>query len=147
MTHLVNLELKNDNLKGFNAKWDEITIQLREEPPEGWLETLYRKQLETSEQFTQILALYKNDISLKRAEPSYTKLKEMVEYYLADIQNQTHKKNLSANTSGLAAFLANMKKNNKPDCRNWFNKGRCARKDNDCPYDHDPEKTRHRKEG
>ena len=110
VTHLVNLELKNDNLKGFNAKWDEITIQLREEPPEGWLEALYRKQLETSEQFAQILALYKNDISLKRAEPSYRKLKEMVEYYLADIQNQTHKKNLSANKSGLAALLANMKK-------------------------------------
>ena len=48
VTHLVNLELKNDSVKQFNTRWDEITIQIKELPPEGWLEALYRKQLEQS---------------------------------------------------------------------------------------------------
>ena len=136
MTHLVNLELKNDNIKLSNAKWDEIAIQVREESPEGWLEALYRKQLEASTQFSQILALYKNDISLKRAEPSYRRVKEMVEYYLADVQNQTHKRSLSISKAAMAAVTADNKKKNKLDCRNWLNKGQCARKDNNCPCDH-----------
>ena len=67
--HLVSLELKHDSIILFNAKWDEVTIQLREEPPEGWLEALYRKQLETSAQFSQTLALYKNDFRWREQSP------------------------------------------------------------------------------
>ena len=64
----------------------------------------------------------------------------MVEYYLADVQNQTHKRSLSINKAAMAAVTADNKKKNKPDCRNWLNKGQCARKDNNCSYDHDPQR-------
>ena len=48
VNHLLNLELKDDNLKHFNSKWDEIVIQLQEEPPDNWIEPMYKKQLEKS---------------------------------------------------------------------------------------------------
>ena len=72
-------------------------------------EASHRKQLETSAQFAQILSLYNNDISLQRAKPSYERLRQMVEYYLADAQNQTHKKSLAMNKSGLAALTTERK--------------------------------------
>ena len=43
ITHLVNLKLRNDNLNVFSAKWDEIVVQLRPPPPDGWLEALFKK--------------------------------------------------------------------------------------------------------
>ena len=45
INHLCNLELKNDNLRRFSTEWDEIMAQLPEEPPDNWVEPLYKKQL------------------------------------------------------------------------------------------------------
>ena len=58
INHLFNLELKNDNLKQFSSRWDEIIIQLPEAPPDNWIEPMYRKQLEKSAQFAPYMALY-----------------------------------------------------------------------------------------
>ena len=110
VTHLVNLELKNDSVKQFNTRWDEITIQIKELPPEGWLEALNRKQLEQSPQVAQVLALYKNDISQQREKASYKRLTQMIEYHLADVQHQAHKKNLAMSKPGMAAGQADTKR-------------------------------------
>ena len=42
--------------------------------------------------------------------------------------------------AGMAAVQADNKKKNKADCRNWTNKGQCAKKDNSCPFEHNPDK-------
>ena len=73
-------------------------VQLKEEPPDSWIEPIYKKQLEKSTQFSQYMALYKNGIALNTHKPSYIKLKEMVSYFLADAQNQTQIRSLT--TSG-----------------------------------------------
>ena len=70
INHLFNLELKNDNLRQFCSKWDEIITQLPHQPDDIWIEPLYKRQLEKSAQFTQVLALYKDRIALKENEPS-----------------------------------------------------------------------------
>ena len=57
VNHLYTLELKNDNLKQFSSRWDEIIIQLPVEPSDVWVEPMYRKQLEKSVQFSPYLAI------------------------------------------------------------------------------------------
>ena len=42
LTHLVNLEMKNDNLRAFVSKWDEILLKIQPEPPDVILEALYK---------------------------------------------------------------------------------------------------------
>ena len=64
----------------------------------------------------------------------------MIEYHLADVQHQAHKKNLAMSKPGMAAVQADNKKKNKADCRNWMSKGQCAKKDNSCPFEHNPDK-------
>ena len=99
VNHLFNLELKNDNLKQFSSKWDEIIIQLPEEPPDNWIEPMYKKQLEKSAQFTPFMALYQNRIALQEHKPSYKKLKDLVNFFLADLQSQNHIKSCLLYTS------------------------------------------------
>ena len=65
VNHLYNLELKNDSLRQFSSEWDEIIIQLPEEPPDNWIEPMYKKQLEKSVQLAPSMALYKNRIALQ----------------------------------------------------------------------------------
>ena len=119
INHLFNLELKNDNLKQFSSKWDEIIIQFPEPPDDNWIEPLYRKQLEKSAQFAQVLALYKDKIALREGKPSYKKLRELVEFFLADIQNQNHIKSLTTPQAAMPAVKPDSPNQNMPDCRNW----------------------------
>ena len=140
VNRLLNLELKNDNLKQFSSKWDEIVIQLPEEPPDNWIEPMYKKQLEKSVQFSQYMALYKNGIAMKEHKPSYKKLKEMVGYFLADVQSQNHIRSLTLPQAAMPAVKPDTPKQNVPDCTHWTKEGKCAKKDSSCAFTHDPEK-------
>ena len=76
---------------------------------------MYRKQLEKSAQFAQVLALYKDKIALRENKPSYKKLKELVEYFLADIQNQNHIKSLQTPQAAMPAVKPDSPNQNMPD--------------------------------
>merc|ERR1712002_687140 len=110
INHLCNLEIKNDNLRQFDSKWDEIMIQLPEEPPDNWIESMYKKQLEKSVQFAPYMALYKNRIAMQEAKPSYRSLKDLVGFFLADIQSQNHMKNLSLPQAAMPAIRPDVQK-------------------------------------
>ena len=140
VNHIFNLELKNDNLKQFNSKWDEIIIQLPEEPADNWIEPMYRKQLEKSAQFAPYMAQYKNRIAMHADRPSYKGLKDLVNFFLADIQSQNHIKSLSSPQAAMPAVRPHLPKQNPSDCKNWLKKGKCPKKDSSCPFAHDPDK-------
>ena len=58
LSDLISLELKQDNLRGFDMAWDEMLLGMDELPKDRTLESLYRKQLSKSTQFQNALALY-----------------------------------------------------------------------------------------
>ena len=146
VNHLYSLELKNDNLKQFSSRRDEIIIQLPVEPADCWVEPMYRKQLEKSVQFGPCMALYKNRIALQEHKPSYKKLKELVNFFLADIQSQSHIRSLTLPQAAMPAVKPDAPKPKVPDCLNWM-KGKCAKTDRSCAFAHDPEKTWYPKKG
>ena len=141
VNHLYTLELKNDNLKQFSSKWDEIIIQLPVPPADVWVEPMYRKQLEKSVQFAPYMALYKHRIALQEWKPSYQKLKELLSFFLADLQNQSHIRSLTLPQAAMPAVKPDAPKPKVPDCLNWMKKGKCAKKDSSCAFAHDPAKS------
>ena len=72
--------------------------------------------------------------------PSYKALKELVTFYLADVQSQNHIKNLSLTQTALPAVKPDAPKQKPEDCKNWSRKGKCPKRDSNCPFIHDPAK-------
>ena len=101
---------------------------------------MYRKQLEKSVQFAPFMALYKHRIALQEWKPSYQKLKELLNFFLADIQSQSHTRSLTLPQAAMPAVKPDAPKPKVPDCLNWMKKGKCAKKDSSCAFAHDPEK-------
>ncbi len=58
---LVNVHLKGDNLQQFQNDWNNMILNVRSLPEEGFLESLFRKQVEKSEQLKNVMALYQQD--------------------------------------------------------------------------------------
>ena len=55
---LLSVHLRGDNLQQFEHDWNNTILNLRELPDEVFLETLFRKQLDESEQLKNVMALY-----------------------------------------------------------------------------------------
>jgi len=82
ITDLLKVELKKDNVRAFDTAWDETLLGMASVPEEHYLEALYLRQLEKSEQLQNPLALYVQD-HVQRGEPkSYAKLRKMVRSHL-----------------------------------------------------------------
>ena len=47
---LLSVELKGDNLQQFENDWSAVCLVVRELPDDKFLETIYRKQLDKSDQ-------------------------------------------------------------------------------------------------
>ena len=48
---LSNVQLKNEKVQAFDAQWDEVLSPVTERLTDNMLESLYRMQIETSEEF------------------------------------------------------------------------------------------------
>ena len=69
-------------MQTFVRKWDETIIAMQKQPDEELLENVYFRQLEKSDQFKQLVALYIQDTVRKSEPKSNTKLKRMVTRHL-----------------------------------------------------------------
>ena len=77
ISDIMKIELRSDNVQTFDTKWDD-TIVMQKQPDEELLDNLYTRQLETSDQIRQLVAMYIQDTVQTSAPKSYTKLKSMV---------------------------------------------------------------------
>ena len=55
---LMKLELRNDNVQSFGIRWDATVIAMKKKPDDEVLENLCYRQLDTADQFKQLLVLY-----------------------------------------------------------------------------------------
>ena len=68
-TDLLTITLRNDDVKEFDTRWDEILLSLTKIPPDDVLESLYK---------LTVLELYDMEIHQKISMPDYRKLKTML---------------------------------------------------------------------
>ena len=138
---LVNVHLKGDNLQQFQNDWNNMILNVRSLPEEGFLESLFRKQLEKSEQLKNVMALYQQDCTHRGEERSYQKLQDILRLHLEKKLLDKNKSAWSSSIDGKAyAGKGGGKKGGQPggnprtgDCRQWRSEGKCSR-GNNCPW-------------
>ena len=62
---LLRVQLKSDNVQGFDTKCDEVLLSMTRMPDEEKLENLYKKQHHVSEDLKALMALYLQDVFQK----------------------------------------------------------------------------------
>ena len=72
---LLSVDLRGDNLQQFENDWNNTCLNVRELPDEMFLESLFREQLDKSEQLKNAMALYRQDVTQRGEEKTYQKLK------------------------------------------------------------------------
>ena len=77
-TDLSTIDLRNDDIQGFDSKWDEILLSMTQTPSNEILESLYKLRIRESEKLKTVLELYNVEIHQKILRPDYQKLKTMV---------------------------------------------------------------------
>ena len=129
-------------MQQFENDWNNMVLNVRTLPEEAFLESLFRKQLEKSEQLKTVMALYQQDYTQRGEKKSYQKLRDILRVHL---EKKLLDKNKNAWTNNLdgKAFAGNKgggKKNGQPsdnartgDCRQWRNEGTCSR-GSTCPW-------------
>ena len=135
INHLFALKMQKDDLRLYDLQWDEILLQINPEPPEQILETVYQGALEHCVPFKPTMSLYLLNISQGLIKPSYQALKQMVKYYLQDVQNKQHEATFKANQPGLAAPAITEDTKKNAICTQMAKTGKCARGDK-CPFGH-----------
>ena len=79
---LLHVHLRGDNLQQFENDWNNTILNIRELPDEVFLATLFRKQLDKSEQLKNAMALYQQDYTQRGERKSYQKLKDILRFHL-----------------------------------------------------------------
>ena len=72
------ITLRNDNVKGFDTRWDEVLLSMSKIPSDDVLESLYKWRIRESVQLKTFLELCEMEIQQKMSTPICQKLKTMV---------------------------------------------------------------------
>ena len=69
-------------MQQFENDWNNTILNIRGLPDEVFLETLFRKQLEKSDQLKNAMALYQQDYTQRGEKRSYQKLRDILRFHL-----------------------------------------------------------------
>ena len=139
---LLSVELKGDNLQQFENDWSAVCLVVRELPDDKFLETIYRKQLDKSDQLKNAMTLYWQDITQRGEPKSYETLNNMVGAHVErkrldknkDAWDKHHAKGGGGNKAAVAGREATPSNGPKRgDCRHRAKEGKCSRGDK-CPW-------------
>ena len=76
------MELRGDNLQQFENDWNNTCLNIQELPDDKFLESLFRKQLDKSEQLKKAMVLHWQDITQRGEAKNYTELKDILRHHL-----------------------------------------------------------------
>ena len=98
---LTHVKLHGDNLVQFLADWETTLLNIKPDvvPNDDMLENLFKKQLVQSDQLSQALALYDQDVTQRNEPKSYQKL-------LGILNNHIDEKRLERNQLCKTAEIA-----------------------------------------
>ena len=136
---LFTVVLRNDDIKEFDSKWDEILLSMTQIPSDDKLESLYKLRIRESEKLKTILELYNMEIHQKKAGPDYHRLKTMVK---RSIEQNPRIKNFEARNGNFEknAVLKNHSAKQREQrclgyCWQWKANGQCSKGDY-CSFRH-----------
>ena len=76
---LFSVTLHDDNIQGFDTRWDEVLLSMSKVPSDDILESLYKLRIRESAKLKTVLELYDMEIHQKISMPNYqNNLKTMV---------------------------------------------------------------------
>ena len=114
-----------------------------EDVPWQCLEQIYRDLIEPSEQFRPAFTIYKTDIQQGRTQPSYDRLRQMVDAHIEDkrvAKNLRHRKEQGGAMAATSTPRA-PSQTKQGFCHQFAKYGSCSR--TNCPYIHkaDPDQS------
>lgn len=112
--------------------WESTILNIAELPDEIFIETIFRKQLDRSDQLKNAMSLYWLDITQKGESKSYEKLKSIVRLHLDKRKLERNKHALDRNHSKQHLTPAGSSGGGslgprKGDCRQWAKEGTFSR--------------------
>ena len=91
----LNLHMPGDNVKQFLNDWDMTFENINGTPDPVLLESLFRRQLDKSNQLKQALALYEQEITQGKAQRDYKRLRFIVDNYMGEQLLKRNQANLA----------------------------------------------------
>lgn len=144
----LTLHMPGDNIKQFLNDWDMTFENINGTPDPALLESLFRRQLEKSNQLKQTMALYEQEITQGKAQRDYERLRWIVNNYMAEQLLKRNQANLAKGPKAFGAVDGAGGKQGKPGknsqragwCPQWCKSGDCAA-GTKCPFasSHTPE--------
>ena len=77
-TDLLRVTLHGYDIQGFDNRWNQVLLSMRDLPTDSILETLYNMPTRGSVQLQTVLAMYEQEVHQDRSRPNYQNLKTMV---------------------------------------------------------------------
>ena len=140
---LFTIALRNDDVKEFDSKWDEILLSMTQIQSDDTLEGLYKLRIRESEKPKTVLELYNMEIHQKKAGLDYHRLKTMVKRSIEqEIRNKNFEaRNRSYERNGVVKNQGTKQREQRSlgDCWQWKVNGQCSEGDN-CSFQHDVNK-------
>ena len=140
---LFTVVLRNDDIREFDSKWDEIPLSMTQIPSDDILEGLYKLRIRESEKLKTVLELHDLETHQKKVGPDYHRLKTMVK---RSIEQEIRNKNFEARNGNFEKNAVVKNQGTKQrgqkiigDCWQWKTNGQCSRGDN-CSFRHDMNK-------
>ena len=135
-----SVTLRNDDVREFDTRWDEVLLSMSKIPSDDILESLYKLRIRESAQLKTVLELYDMEIHQKISVPNYQKLKTMVK---RSIDQKLRLRNFDARHERIesGAVVKNRKgvcgvEGGKGMCYQWKEKGQCSQGDR-CSFRHE----------
>ena len=104
---LSKVHLKNDNVQAFDTKWDKILSAVTDRPTDSILESLYKIQVEKSEELKYLLQVYAQDTAFGDKRYDCCRLKLMVQRHLEQKSKDYHIKARNRDEDRLAIGAQN----------------------------------------
>ena len=109
----LRVQMKNDNVQGFDTKWSEVRLSMSRVPDEDKKEILYSEQLQYSEEVKPLMAVSQQDTVQKKYRPVVLDLhllvSRCVEQKIRD--NHLNARNEDRSPQGAAAWKGNPRGN------------------------------------
>ena len=132
--------VRNDDIQGFDSKWDGILLSRTKIPHDDILEGLYKLRIRESEKLKTVLELYDLETHHKKLGPDYDRWKTMVK---RSIEQEIRNKNFGNRIGNFEKNAVVKNQGTKQrvqriigDCWQWETNGQCVKGDN-CSFRHD----------
>ena len=142
LTDLVSMTLQNDDVQGFDVRWDHALLSVSEMPSDPILVGLYKSKLQNSAQPRTVMTLYDQELGRNNGTPNNQQLNTAVKLHIGQMMRNRNFK--AQNDIVERGSVTKSQKGNNAyverevgDCFHCKAHGQCSKGDS-CSFSHDP---------